>query len=420
MAKQFYNFILIVLIFFLLYYPPILPINIIHVMFVFSSVYICIAKRGVITKDLLLIIEKYSLPLILLMLYLIIVVFINTLMISIDTSIFILAIEVIPTIYVICDIKNRKAPTTDFTQLIICVGVIQAIIAYATLIVPSLHEQLVTTYIDYGYGEVMEILSVNRLYGLSYGLTFGMPIVQSLIAIIAFYSGIRKGWGNYFASIFIFGSAVINARTSLVVYAIGVIGILLATSRWQFTKTVKTLLAITVIIGFAYYFFDLIESYNDTTAEWIEDGYNDIMNFLKREKYSEYSYFEYVESRERFKLPDNFNWILGVGERCMGGNSWGYYSDVGYVNDIWYGGIVYCSAIMIFFITRFLSIFKNKQIIDKGLAVMKYVGVLIFLVVNIKGYFFSQNEAIHLILLYCIYEKLNQNFGQSLVKEVDE
>ena len=88
----------------------------------------------------------------------------------------------------------------------------------------------------------------------------------------------------------------------------------------------------------------------------------------------------------------------------MENSSSGIYSDIGFVNDIWFGGIIYSLAIYFCFSWIIVSIYKNLRFFGKkyslGVAGILCLGVVVS---NLKGIAFSFNDFTTLVLLVFVF-----------------
>ena len=290
--------VLIAFVFLLLYYPPILPINMMHVLTVISVLYLLRYRN----KNISRILSGYSFPFFILSMYLLIVILLNGESISNVTPVLMLGIETVPVCLAIADMKTRKVSDVDIFDIIISAAMIQSLIAFATFFVPSLHELLINQYTNYGYGDIIIELSGYRMYGLSYGLTYGMPVANACIATIALYRGVNHDNKYFIKALLIFAAAVINARTSIVIFAIGLVGVVLSSIK-DYKKAAKIVFYIVIALLLFSQVLVYLDSYAPETAEWIRHGIEDITTFITGKDSNEYSYFSYATSKSKYSVP---------------------------------------------------------------------------------------------------------------------
>ena len=381
--------ILTALLFFSIYYPPIIQINTIHILAAISYIYIF--THGTAHR-LFRVVVKKSMPLYLLLFYLLFVCLINH---HIDgiTGLFVVTIEVIP---IGCMISNlmegcKKQSAVQFDDLIIIAATIQALIAIMAFFIPSFQSRIIQWYIAYGFRDVFIRMSRHRLFGFSYTMAFSMPIVQGVVAAYCLYKGINK-WKIYFIPmLLILFSSIINARIGIVVFAIGAVAVLGASLK------PKRLISVIVSVLILYLIPTIFMRYltNDATRAWIESGINSIFAFINKTSYASDSYFLYVTNAEKYTLPPSFlSIIFGEGHIARGEGM--YATDIGYINDIWLGGLIYCITIIYFYLKNTVKMvlhYENK-IQNRVWIILGSVGILI--AANIKGRVFAWNEVIML------------------------
>ena len=407
MIRKVFIFVSITLfMFLLLYYPPIIGINTLHLLALFSYFYLFTKKY--IRKKIVRIIKEFSIPVILIL----IVLFLNSVLIwnnpTIDIGLFVMAFETIPITIVISKIKTEKLSEYCFIDMLIIVALIQASIAFFAFLIPSFHSLIIGKYLSYGFNDIIGKMAGWRMYGYSYTMAYAMPIVQAIIASISIYKGMKAGCRYFVAAIVIFLSAIINARVSIVIFFIGSMGAILFANRVN-VKNILKILAILVMSlfilekGFTY----LANSESDTSI-WITNGIEDIKAFFTGDSLAQDSYFAYATNDDKYRLPDSIGGIIfGTGNITTRGNM-DFQSDVGYINDIWYCGLIYVILIFYFYISKLMKlfIFLNKNYNVSYL--LFYVALIILLASNIKGRCFSWNEITQLLVMCFIYYRYAQ------------
>src|SRR5699024_10427956 len=135
-------------------------------------------------------------------------------------------------------------------------------------------------------------------------------------------------------------AAIINARTSLIIFMIGILSFLLFQNKKYWTRillfmTISLLVVLPVLNG------PIVLNTSNQTFVWVINGFNEIVNFISGNSVDS-GYFAYITERNVYELPKGLGLLFGTGNRTMGGaNYLGVSSDVGYINDIWLGGILF-------------------------------------------------------------------------------
>lgn len=390
-----------ILVFMLIYYPPIIGVNTIHLLAVMSYIYLF--KKRYIGNIIIKIIKEFSLPIFGILLLLLV----NSIFIwnnhKVDMGLVVMAFETVPIAIVISKLKNEKLPNVDFIDILVTVAVIQACIAFLAFMIPSFHSLIIGKYLSYGFNDIIGKMAGWRMYGYSYTMAYAMPVTQSIIASISIYKGMKKGWWYYIATIFIFLSAVINARVSIVLTIIGAIGAIMFANRANTKNVIKILVVILLALFVLEKGLCYLENSESETSVWLMSGIEDLKAFFNGNSLENDSYFIYATDKERYRLPDSIlDVVFGTGNTTTRGNS-NYQSDIGYINDIWYGGLVFFASILYFYVSKLkkLFIFLKK---NYGVSFLLFYVVLgILLAANIKGRCFSWNEITQLLMMCFIY-----------------
>lgn len=391
--------------FIIIYNPPILMINTMHLVGFVSLLYIVIV--GGVKR--LFIVKKNTLKLLsgflaIFFYLLVFACFINEQSISTILFPIYFVIDVIPFGFAMKEYMDRNS--LDFgwsVSIVINTALLQALTAIASFLIPNVQRFFVERMVAYGYNEVYTTLSSYRMYGFSNALTNATPVVQSIIAVISVWHALRYSKKYYLYALVLMLSAVINARISIVVFAIGIV-ILMINRTTSITRKLKI-----VFIAFIAYFviiafiLPMIQSVSPLTYEWVTDGFSELSSFkIGVTSYEKNSYFGYLLNKERFALPEGFfPFLFGKGYSIMSSkNPSGFQSDVGYVCDLWTGGLMYVILLYSFFLGLLNRLRKNQNSLISFIAIY-YIVALLF--INIKGVALSMNAFVNLlVIVVCI------------------
>ena len=135
---------------------------------------------------------------------------------------------------------------------------------------------------------------------------------------------------------------------------------------------------------------------NDGTMTFITDFFDQLSNILKGDRDNTYIG---IYTGYQFVLPDNlFEWIFGRGFSLMGNKYGVASSDVGYLNDLAIGGLLY----VLFVYKAYWKLFKLINVRWFYIA-----SVTIFVVLNIKGCALDTNGLSRIFALVVFYESLH-------------
>ena len=323
-------------------------------------------------------------------------------------------IDVIPAYITIIDLCLRKKYTEiDLFNLLLIVGNVQGLLAMLTFVSPEFQSFFINRMLAYGFKDIFLTISSFRMYGMSSGLTFSTPIVQSTLAMIAVYLLVNKNIKYmWFVPLLAF-SAIINARTSIVIMMVGIVAIFLSSRKLDLRRLSKVLILVCMGVAFVSATQYFIKISSPLTYDWIDAGIQETTSFLKGDATG---YFDYVTNEEQYILPSGSSFLFGVGMRIMGTNKYRISSDVGWINDVWMGGIIYAIVIYIFYCRILIRLYHQ---VDSNAEINKFLSIFffgIFLFGNFKGYIISLNDfttVFFLIYLFVISKQSDNSACQA-------
>lgn len=256
----------------------------------------------------------------------------------------------------------------DILKLFLDVVLIQALIAVAMLIFPSMHSIALKLY--YAGGTENVFISAKRIYGLSSEYTFTTPIVNGLFGVIAVFMSLRYSKWIYIYILPILLLVLLNGRTGLIIFSIGACIVLLKNSVNIFK--LLSLFIISVIL--LYVVFYILSIFSPDTYTWIGSFFTDTTNLLQGNPTG-----NYTELGMQYPIH---NILFGYGFRIFNLNAIVssipifQRSDIGYANDLFLGGIVY---ILLLYIPIFWYILSSTKMSKK----FQYTGLPLVLLLTL-------------------------------------
>lgn len=405
-------------IFFVMYYPPLISLNLIHIGAICAWGYCIVNLKNtyrILSKKRILTIELLLLSLLCYVACISIVN--NTPLKSAVMDSFMWLFEIVP-ICIMLVLYGRKhnVDRDAFLDIIMDAGFIQGLLSIVNYYVPAFHNWVIQRLIAYGYDKSYWSFGTYRLYGLAHSMTFFMPIVQIILFILAAYSLKRNGLKYVLYMIILFFSSIINARTPFVIIIIAIVVALCLREKYLAVHKKSLIIGFSImcIASLALYILYIkVLADNIVFQNWILVGMKSIFEFLRGNRIG---YFSYFDEANRFVIPQGLNFIFGVGKDSLtDGGIANVHTDVGYVNYLWLGGIIYLVIVFYIFIKMIAILIKsdNKR--------MKCIGVNLLIdifVLNIKGIIFSINEFTILIFILVFYEYLNNNLKEEKGKVI--
>lgn len=388
------NIILIILIYLIVYNPPIFTINCIRLLMIPCWIYLYINRQYL--QKYISIKKVFTVEVIIstLLLYCITIAFFNSNSPTNFTHLFYWIAGDIP--FALCVwvfLKKRNQGFSELFRDVIITGVIMSITAVLALISPAAKSVFTQRMIDYGV-LYADRLSAYRNYGFAANLTSFASMLQAVLAVFCIFQVVKGKRRYLFAVPTLIISAIINTRSSILFLAVGILAILVFVlskhNASYIFRHVAIIIGLLVISGFC---LQIIQKYNSQTFSWLNSGYNSILSFITGSD-RDSGYFGELRTMTVDSFPTGFDLILGVGSGVMGeaGAAYGARSDVGFINDLWRGGLFYSIALLILYITMLTHLYKSKVGNKEFTRFISVFFLLIFIMTNIKGSFFIHSD----------------------------
>jgi len=382
--------------------PPIFSVNIMHVLGAFSWMYILLnaskIEKYLNVKKLVIIYLIISF----IFAHLIIVIVFNNSNLNYAASPIYWLIDIIPfSIFITLYLRINKM-TNSFINIIISAGMIQAVLVVLSFLFNDIQVFFISRMIDYGYGTEIESLSF-RMYGFASNLTFSSSILLSVIGLITMWFALNKDNKYYICTLLLFYASIVNSRTSIVIIVAGII--LLFIHKISIKKIIKIIVFTLVSVLLFVIISDLIRSISYETYRWLEIGIEDLLDLLFNNSNidnNEFSYFNYLFSNDRWYVPSDVSILYGSGIRPFYDSILDFKTDIGYINDLWLGGIVYIISLYGFFFHMILYP-RLKWKYNKEYSYIAYLLMIVMIVSNLKGYIFIMNNVTNLIIIIYVF-----------------
>lgn len=276
-----------------------------------------------------------------------------------------------------------------FWDAILLVGFIASLFSCVALFVPSFNEFLRAIQLKLEGGETENQLDF-RFYGLAINLSSGYGYVQGLLASLSLLLLDRRHlrYAVYFITLTL--SVLVNARTGIFPIVITVIYLIgKSIVKFKIGQFIKVLIGSIAAI----YLVVLIINLLPNVKEFIDDFFDQLfMMFLAED--SNLGNSAYVD---RFKLPGTIGGLIfGEGYSLYGlDNKWEA-SDIGFVNQIFTGGLVFAGSLLVYEIIVYMKIMKRSK--EYVFSTIFFLSMLVF---NYKGMnFYAGGAYIKLYMLY--------------------
>lgn len=220
-----------------------------------------------------------------------------------------------------------------------------------------------------------------RLYGLSASMTFAMPVTQALLGGLCFLYASKYNAKYYWAVPIIWVSGIINARVALIVVLIEVIAWIV--NRFYEPHDMKirrSLLLVYLLVALAIGGLIIFSTSGlFVISSRLTDPFVELVSMINGKNTAKtHGYFSYFFASEGlFSVPRGFNLIFGGG---ILNNK----ADVGYIMQLWMGGIVSC-VLIYFYYLRLLREWYSSEKNKLGKRIIVWTFGFVLFIVNIKG-----------------------------------
>lgn len=244
-----------------------------------------------------------------------------------------------------------------------------------------------------GENELFDSFLYLRLNGIGSELTFGYSLFQGLALTFVLYLSLNYRSRLIYFAPFILFSILVNARVGIIIPIVYLIFDFrrLVFFKKSFVKLGSFIFFVTILLGHIY-----------SNPENLE-----ILELIITAGFSSDSIIPHQNALlgSHLFLPDNFGGILyGEGNYVFGNDKLDNNSDIGYINIIHFGGIIFQLMLMALYF-YFMLIETNKGGVSK---VLIYSIIFSMLLIQIKGNVFGLNgltKAIIIIFLFLITER---------------
>ena len=299
-------------------------------------------------------------------------------------------------LYIMILTNKHNIDIVELIKLIICAGLIELVFCLISLIDINIKSKLLDImFNNTGYEQFQsEWITSRRYYGFSNSLADLFGYGTGLLALLPFV--VEGKWA--FLSFPLLLVPLLNSRTGILVYLLGLFFLYIKNFYKNKRNLFKFIAIIAIFIISSYCLYTLLLAFSPNTIEWIS---NDVSSFINS---SQEGTATNLLSKSFWTFPDMFLSIFGTGHTIYGANGFDH-SDVGYVNDLWKLGVVGTSSLY-FAYCRFISRARNVVRLDriKRLLTIFEVSFFVFL---IKGQYFTAHPGIIIVFLICfkIYMK---------------
>lgn len=306
-------------------------------------------------------------------------------------------LEVVPcAIFIAIVLIKNRVSLYKFYDIVLLVGLLQVCWVIICLLSPTVRDWIISSSGSQGLEDVYSDVMDFRLFGLARGYTFSMPLFQGLCVIISLVLAKYKSRKYYFLVPFFVISILLNGRIGLISLLVAPLVIFIFRLNKHFFREIS---AVALLILIAFFSVQQIKSIADGNSEmalwatWVSKGADEVMNYIATGEESG----NIAVASSMWFAPKGVELIFGTGENVFGRINNG--SDLGYVVNLYYGGIIF-SIILYFAYLLFIIQATGKDVVERIMLVSLAVFLLF---ANFKGNVFRPNEIINGSVLLVVF-----------------
>lgn len=289
--------------------------------------------------------------------------------------------------------KGKGFP--ELMDHLLAAGTAMAATVILAYFIPPVHRFFTERMKDYGV-MLAEEMAPFRNFGFAANLSSTASYVQAVLASIALFRGVKERkalWLCLFPVLAFSANVNTRAATFFILAGMGAVMVSLLFTRER--KRIPAYAALAACACAAALFgLKLLKYANLESYLWLRSGVPGFLGFLFADDIEMTGYFTGLARMSGSDvLPKGWQLLFGTGTGVLGYNSkYDVNSDVGFVNDLWKGGIVLAACFYALYGRMLWKIFRNRQIPREDGAFFAVLFLLTFVLNNIKGSFFIHSD----------------------------
>lgn len=305
--------------------------------------------------------------------------------------------------FIIGELKHK-----NIEKYLLFTGIFASFISITMMVSPNINS-LISNYMAEELENYAHFKVRYRGYGFSENITFTYSYILGICAGICL---LKTKYNIIYTVPFLtcLIGVAFNAR-------IGFIPIILTICysifiRKEYKSYIKFIIGI-LIVGYCVYYIweEQIEIYREASWMWISSFFYEISNQIFGTKFDTYG--STIDSLgDSFIIwPEGlFNWIFGSGKSLFR-ESHGKNSDIGYILQLNYGGVLFLSLIIFFMAYTIIRCWRRYK--NTWFTIIYTISIL---ALNYKGFFFAGTPGARFIYLLYIWGIMRTNINNHLIK----
>jgi len=302
------------------------------------------------------------------------------------------------------DVIDRHGPL----KLVVWTGFIASMITLFLVVNPALNAFVRDAVIIDTLDTVGDVEWDFRGFSIAESSAYAYGITQGIMVGLVFYIS-RKKASYLFMALPLIISVMFNAR-------IGFFPVLVALVLSVNKVRAKSLVVLLVVAFMAFWMFSGSEfvSQNNRTLDWALAFTSDTSDFLKGKSNDGLSNYDLLFGTMLFFPETLWGFLFGEGKNVFMGEFLERNSDIGFVIQLFVGGLVYVGIML-----SFLYFMFRKSILRSGASYLPLLFVASILIANVKGNaFFVPHGFFRLFTLFYMYWAITGQEGASAAEEL--
>lgn len=315
-------------------------------------------------------------------------------------NIFLMSVEIsVCAIFIVSTLYHMGYSRFLFFKFLVFLGLGQSLAVLIQIAFPELREFFIAASGSAMMSDVYDVVSAFRMFGIATGYNFAMPLFQGLCVVLAFVLARQVSKAYYLALPFLFVSIALNARIGLIAFFIAPLVYFGLSFVKRPSREIAFLTISCLSVFLCYQVLDFLfrdHEYVGETFKWLESGLEEIVSFATEKEAT--GNLEVLITNMWF-FPEGWELLFGTGEYVFG-KSRG--SDIGYVIDVYFGGMIYAVILYV----SYLMLFRGISRFDFLYKVVAFSILIMLVVSNFKGNVFTPNEFTKGVMLIVAYISL--------------
>ncbi len=293
---------------------------------------------------------------------------------------------------------------------LLAAGTVMAATVILAYFIPPVQDFFIARMKDYGI-TLAEEMAPFRNFGFAANLSSTASYIQAVLASIALYRGVKEKkvlWLCLFPVLAFSANVNTRAATFFILSGMGavMVSMFFTGDRKQIIRYAVFAFCAALVALFG---LKLCKYVNEESYFWLRSGVPGFLDFLFMDGAEMTGYFVGLARMSSSDvLPTGWQLIFGTGMGVLGYNSkYDVNSDVGFVNDLWKGGIVLSACFYALYGRMLWKIFRNRRISRQDGAFFAVLFLLTFVLNNIKGSFFIHSDVA--AVFWMLYAALEWN-----------